>query len=78
MTWLYLPPDPLPEPKTHASSACRSAPAQAGRIAVTTDRISRNVGLTQLQRSVPKLSVRHVVPSLPRVVPKLSVRQLLP
>ena len=30
MTWLYLPPDALPEPETHASSASPSAPARAG------------------------------------------------
>ena len=30
MTWLYLPPDALPEPETHASSASLSAPARAG------------------------------------------------
>jgi hypothetical protein len=30
MTWLYIPPDLAPEPKTHASSASRSAPARAG------------------------------------------------
>ena len=29
MTWLYLPPDALPEPQTHACSASPSAPAQA-------------------------------------------------
>lgn len=29
MTWLYLPPACLPEPQTHASSACRCVPAQA-------------------------------------------------
>ena len=30
MTWLYLPPDALPEPETHACSASRFVPAQAG------------------------------------------------
>lgn len=30
MTWLYIPPGALPEPKTHASSASPSAPEQAG------------------------------------------------
>jgi hypothetical protein len=29
MTWLYLPPETLPEPETHASSAYPSALAQA-------------------------------------------------
>jgi hypothetical protein len=29
MTWLYLPPDALPELQTHACSASPSAPAQA-------------------------------------------------
>lgn len=32
MTWLYLPPETLPEPETHASSASPSAPAQVGSI----------------------------------------------
>ena len=30
MTWLYIPPDALPEPETHACSASPSAPARAG------------------------------------------------
>jgi hypothetical protein len=30
MTWLYLPPDALPEPETHAYLASPCAPAQAG------------------------------------------------
>ena len=30
MTWLYIPPDALPEPETHAYSASPSAPARAG------------------------------------------------
>ena len=29
MTWLYIPPEALLEPQTHASSASPSAPAQA-------------------------------------------------
>lgn len=30
MTWLYIPPDALPEPETHACTASPSAPAQEG------------------------------------------------
>ena len=32
MTWLYIPPDALPEPETHASSASPFAPARMGSI----------------------------------------------